>query len=330
MELSTRGARKAAFVEFYNGPIRRVLADLDLDREAALAQSNRMIWITAGAGGFLFLWLGLHMLFAIISGVSLAAAAIRRYYQHDYRARFKVEVMQELIRFLDPSLSYHPILGVDDRVFYEAGWFPSRRDDNTAISKEDLIEGRLGGFPCQFSEFKARTTDDGEDNTTVFHGLLFQLTLPGPVPVHTIIEPEQGKLMAKLEAFLKGKGLKPISMDDPDFEKAYTVFSSDSIQANYLLTNNLLEVLAQFHAKVKAPVFVTFQGNTVTVGINSFKSYFEPPLTKSLLSATLMYDYFRDLELFVDLVDCLNLQEKFWLQVPQRQAPVVFPTVYQR
>ena len=87
-----------------------------------------------------------------------------------------------------------------------------------------------------------RETKDSKGNTsrsTVFRGQIIRLTFPRKFLGRTIVRRDAGIF----NAFGGGEGLERVRLVDPKFEKIFEVFSSDQVEARYLVHPVLMERL---------------------------------------------------------------------------------------
>lgn len=312
---STKQSPKAAFLEFYNTQLHATLALLEEDRLALLKKVKLMWWVVITLALLVVLVniqnLNIQIVIAAVFACITVGEVLQQYLSREFRLSFKMAILEPLIQFINPSLTYQPTQGVSEYLLRDAGWFGD--PDKYNISKSDLVQGNFEGFPCQFSEFRV-VTRNKKRSTTVFQGILLALDLPTIVPATTIIQPDMIGFAEELEQFTLPEGAKRIPMDDPGFEKVFTAYSTDAVQANYLLPNNLLAVLTDFHTETGVRLYLTFRGRRLMIGFSQDEKIFEPDLFESLISPTLIYSYVQNFELIKKLLSCLNLNQKVWLQ----------------
>lgn len=159
---------------------------------------------------------------------------------------YKEEVVDEIIHAFCPNATYSPNNGVSEDLFRNSGLFTSP----DRYHAEDLIEGCLGktSFICSevhAEERRARSTKNGvqyywED---IFKGFLF---------IADFHKEFQGETTVLRDSFFKIKmGASRVKMENPDFEKVFDVFSTNQIEARYLITPSMMERMLKLDSNFK-------------------------------------------------------------------------------
>jgi hypothetical protein len=115
-------------------------------------------------------------------------------------------------------------------------------------SFEDMIAG--DGFAlCEAHLTKQVKTKNGSTTVTKFRGLMGFLVHPAKVTGQTVLARDMGFF----NALAAPPGMKRAGLVDPGFEEAFEVWTTDQVEARYLLTpivmERLLELEAKFHGK---------------------------------------------------------------------------------
>lgn len=111
------------------------------------------------------------------------------------------------------------------------------------------------------------------------------------------------------------EALDRVSLEDPKFSKKFDVYSSDQVEARYLLTpsfmNRFYNLKTVFGAK-KAKC--SFYGDTLMIAINTNKNLFEiGSLYKSLLAPTSINEFYRELDSIYKMIEYFKLDENIGL-----------------
>ena len=101
-------------------------------------------------------------------------------------------------------------------------------------------------------------------------------------------------------------------MDSVEFEKEFVVYSTDQIEARYILSHSLMEKLLNFQKRSKYPVCISFTGGSIYIAINSNDDQFEPSIFHSLLKYKIAMEYVGTLHLAVGIIQELKLNQKLW------------------
>ena len=103
-----------------------------------------------------------------------------------------------------------------------------------------------------------------------------------------------------------------VKLEDCVFEKKFEVFSTDQVEARYLLTTafmeRILEVKKRFHGK---KIQLSFFDNKLLIAVDTSKDMFE---TTSLFGTTARYGRMRDVvgqfHSIFSVIDLLKLNQK--------------------
>ncbi len=220
---------------------------------------------------------------------------------------YKEEVVDEIIHAFCPNATYSPNNGVGEDLFRNSGLFTSP----DRYHAEDLIEGCLDqtSFICSevhAEERRARSTKNGvqyywED---IFKGFLF---------IADFHKEFQGETTILRNSFFKVKmGTSRVKMENPDFEKVFDVFSTNQIEARYLITPSMMERMLKLDSNFKKGVTISFRNSTILVAIPDSKNRFEADVWSSLNDMSILKSDFSVLQSLLDIVEELNLNTRIW------------------
>ena len=220
---------------------------------------------------------------------------------------YKEEVVDEIIHAFCPNATYSPNAGVGEELFRNSRLFTSP----DRYHAEDLIEGCLDktSFICSevhAEERRTRSTKNGvqyywED---IFKGFLF---------IADFHKEFQGETTVLRDSFFKIKmGASRVKMENPDFEKVFDVFSTNQIEARYLITPSMMERMLKLDSNFKKGITISFRNSTILVAIPDSKNRFEADVWSSLSDMSILKSDFAVLQSLLDIVDELNLNTRIW------------------
>ena len=220
---------------------------------------------------------------------------------------YKEEVVDEIIHAFCPNATYSPNNGVSEDLLRKSELLTSP----DRYHAEDLIEGCLGktSFICSevhAEERRARSTKNGvqyywED---IFKGFLF---------IADFHKEFQGETTVLRDSFFKIKmGASRVKMENPDFEKVFDVFSTNQIEARYLITPSMMERMLKLDSNFKKGITISFRNSTILVAIPDSKNRFEADVWSSLSDMSILKSDFAVLQSLLDIVDELNLNTRIW------------------
>lgn len=238
-----------------------------------------------------------------------------------FRTKFKSEVIQKIVLFIDDKLNYRPAGGISESNFRNSNIFLT---DVDRYKCEDEVSGMLGATRFEFSEVHAeykKTETDSKGRTktrwiTIFKGLFFIGDFNKHFKTRTIVLPDN---LERMFGFI-GKALQSmnvgrdqlIKLEDPEFEKYFAVYGQDQIESRYILSTSLMKRIVDFRQKSKRPVSLSFVHSKVFVAIPVGANLFEPRVFRTILNFEMYRNYFEYLALCTGLVEDLNLNMRIW------------------
>ncbi|WP_187647628.1 DUF3137 domain-containing protein [Nitrosophilus labii] len=260
---------------------------------------------------------------SIDSIVAVAIIALSLYFfmqrlmTKSYKKEFKDKIVKKLISHIDKELKYTPDGAFPQSLYILSSLFPKRFD---RYRGNDLVVGKIEGVSVIFSdihtEYKTKDSKGKIHWHTIFKGLFFMADFNKNFYGKTLIYPDiaqkyMGFVGQFFQEILKKGELKLVKMDNPAFEKKFVVYSSDQIEARYILTPNLMEKIVKMKKTLDKSIYISFVNNHIFIAIEAIES-FEPYIFRSLYDIGLIKDYIKVLRFTVGLVEELNLNKKLW------------------
>lgn len=239
----------------------------------------------------------------LVAGFTYAIPGFTAYV--NYRARFKREVVAEIFRVVSPGATYAPNSHMQQAVFERSGLFDTRG----GLSGDDLVRGRIGETPFEACEMNRHYSTGGKNSRTitVFHGLFFRFDFNKTIHGRTYVQPQRVSNMCMASR----DDLARVPLENVEFEKAFEAFSTNPVEARYILTPALMERILAIHQTTGRQVCLAFVDNLAFVAIEYGRSLFEPSIKETTTFAALeeMAEHFRLAELVVRELD---LNTRIW------------------
>jgi len=236
-------------------------------------------------------------------------------------SEYKENVIKEMVKAIEPGLQYNPADRITDSQFYNSQIYTTSADRS---SGEDLIYGTIGQTQIAFSEihleYKSESTDsNGNRQThwhTIFKGVFFIADFNKHFKTETVVLPDGlerlfGKFARKLQKITTRKG-KLIQLENPEFEKYFKVFATDSIESRYVLSPSLMERMVQYRKKSGIKLAFSFVDSNIYMALPMLKNLFEPRIFKNNYDINFIKESFDYLILFTGMVEELNLNTRIW------------------
>jgi len=233
-----------------------------------------------------------------------------------YASLFKDQVIEKLVEFIGENLHYSKLGMISEHEYRRSLLFPQKID---RYSGDDLVVGQVDKVDIRFSEIHTEVKKKGNKGEeywqTVFRGLIFIADFNKNFKGRTIVVPDNSeKFLGSISHFFQSFSSRGelIKMDNPEFEKEFVVYSSDQIEARYILSHSLMSSILEYKKLVGKNIFLSFVGSNIYIAIGFKERLFEPKIYKKVTSFDEVKFYFQVLSLTSDIVKYLNLDIKIW------------------
>lgn len=140
---------------------------------------------------------------------------------------------------------------------------------------EDYISGLYKDVGIELFETTLQKECYDNDDQTVFKGIFISLTMHKSFSGLTVVKTDFGKLGNWLKD--KFSNLQNVKLEDPKFEKLLEVYSTDQIEARYLLTTSFMERIIMLKESFDgADLQCSFYNDKLLIMIPVRKNLFEP------------------------------------------------------
>ena len=253
-----------------------------------------------------------------IAGIFCGIKAYIRY--QDYKKVFKAEVVAKIVRLINPDYSYNPSAHISERVYSQSGIFPKKPD---RCNGDDLITGKINKTPFEFSELKTEEKsetrdDDGSKRTewnTIFRGIFFVADFNKHLGEQTFVVPQNDKFTTNLFGRERKKTHRfgeLIKLENPEFEKIFSVYGSSQQEARYILTPTMMEAIVNIYRHLGVKMYFSFVGNNVYCAIPMHKNMFEPKIGKEGIKYEDVEEMFLLFGMIETIVTEMNLNTRIW------------------
>lgn len=254
---------------------------------------------------------------AIIYGIVLLYRIINE--ERIYRARFKQEILGAALSTVHDSLTLSPTRGIPEEEFINSQLFTRTPDRYTT---EDLVCGKSGQTSFYFAEVHAEykvETQTKNGKRVTWHDILKGIVFVADFNKHfngiTVVRPKDfsasiGAWFTKNIYAFGNKNL--VELENEDFNKAFITYSTDQIEARYILTPAMMERIIDLNQRSAYTISLSFNSSNLYIAFPLDQNYFEPPLFKSLTKPDLLEQDLAVLNFMVDIVRELDLNTRIW------------------
>ena len=223
-------------------------------------------------------------------------------------AYYKKEVIAQVLQSFCENATFTPEQGIHESEFRNCGLFTSPDRYHT----EDLIEGRKGktAFCCaevHAEERKTRVDSKGRTShywVDIFKGFLFIADFQKDFQGHTTVR--------RNSLFKLSFGGSRVKLENPDFEKTFDVYSTDQVEARYLLSPSMMERLLKLEKELNKDITISFRNSNILIAIPESKNHFEASVWKSISDLSQLKDDFSTIHTLVSIIEDLNLNTRIW------------------
>jgi hypothetical protein len=178
---------------------------------------------------------------------------------------------------------------------------------------------------CPFDLFEAhlenehRDKDGDTDWVTVFRGQIIRLTFPKKFLATTVVRRDAGIFNGLMGlGKVDGAKLERVGVADPTFERTFEIWSTDQVEARYLvhpvLMQRLLDMETMFHGK---RLRCGFQDGEMVIAIEGGDKFEVGDMTKSLTDPTMARSIVGQLRQIMLLIDDVLTAEEAVLKAHQ-------------
>lgn len=302
------------FQTVYNSHVLPALSAMEADRK------KNFNYLMLGAITALLITIAVFyfqkgVLFFLASG-----AGVYFYYKHIVKlhyGRYKQEIIKPLIASLNPTLQYEPHHHISRRDYDLS---KLHLDKVNRYYGSDLVSGTIDKTAIRFSElltqYESGTKEDKEVKT-IFQGIFFIADFNKHFSGETFVLPDKAERMfgSLGQFFQKMNFARPqlVLLENPDFEKAFAVYSTDPVEARYILSTTLMERILELKKQLPSPISLSFVQSNIFISLPISNNLFEcSPIYRTLIKPQQMEENYRYLRLCIEIVETLDLNTRIW------------------
>ena len=227
-----------------------------------------------------------------------------------FRANFKANFVRAVIQAIAPGFSYEP-QGCVPWADFEASRLQSKACDR--YTGEDLIRGTWGQTAMQVGEVLTesleRDSDGHESYRTVFRGLLMVIDPNKHFENETFIV---SKSLGLLD-FFKNYGYgEEHSMESPEFNREFRVYSQDPIEARYLITPRFMQQVLALNAHFKGDLRMSFRQGKYYLSLATYHNYFEFDFNQDIRRSAVLQRFYEEFRYLLEVVEILDFNTRIW------------------
>ena len=226
---------------------------------------------------------------------------------------YKSLVVSRIVKSLGMGLTYTPESSLTAKAFEAMDLF---KDTPSAFRSEAEIGGKKENVSYSIHDVRA-TKQEGKHTKVIFNGLMIRLDFNKNFLGHTIVIPDgerrvTGLLSQDLLDFSFQKKKALVTLENPDFERIFAVYSTNDQEARYLLTPKLMELALQANAMQEDQIRLAFVQNSLYVSIPLPGNRLEAGLNDKVTPESALGDLLDVIHFADRLVDTFQLETRLW------------------
>lgn len=235
----------------------------------------------------------------------------------EYAKEFKRKIFSKAIPMKFEGLKYDSENGISKTEFIESG-FPMFQNVARYYTS-GRITGEINKTPIVFSEVLAEenqktTNEDGlgsSDYVVLFQGMFFIVDLKKNIRQNTLVYPDILKYFKSAIFINENQNYDRIKLEDTEFEKFFEVYGTDQVESRYILSPALMARMVDFRKHTKNYLQISFKDSKAYIGIFlQGKNLSTPPIFSSVSDPKNLENYFKYIQLTMDIIKELNLNSK--------------------
>jgi hypothetical protein len=244
--------------------------------------------------------------------------------QKEYKKHFKSNILKRIVESMMPNVSYQAERGVEKTDFNNSQLFSTNYN---IYNTEDYFSGTHNGISFEMSELdvKRRSQSTSYSNgqsrstttiTPIFKGVFILINSNKSTYGETYVLPDSaekmfgsiGKFLQKSIGSLVQRGSMIYMENYPDFEKHFVVYSTEEIETQRLLSQNLVESIMDIYARWKITPSFAFIQNKIYVAVPYRKDLLKVSLHKSLINnqEEILQKFIDETALCMSIIDELS------------------------
>lgn len=278
----------------------------------------------------LFVFLPQAIIAIIISTIIIiiALALFYYFYVSKYKSalieEFNMDVVPVIIGEFFPEASFNRHNCIHSSEYYASRLFLTSVD---RYNGENHFKGIFGETNIRFSqlhtEYKTESRDkNGNTKTTwhtIFEGVFLIADSNKNFKGSTFILPDKAeKMLGGIGKWLQekvgsqGRG-ELVYLENPEFEKHFVVYSTDPVEARYLLTPSMQQYFVELFKHIgNRPLFVSYIGGHIYLGLSGRFDFFGMDLNRTFNDVETIKYYSRHLIHILSVIEILDLNTRIW------------------
>lgn len=266
----------------------------------------------------------------IISTIVIIIAISLFYYFYVSKPRsalteeFNQNIVPVIIGEFFPEASFNMHHSIQSSEYFQSRLFMKSVD---RYNGENYFNGFFGETHIRFSqlhtEYKTESRDKNGGTKTTWHTIFEGVFMIADSNKHftgsTFILPDKAERMfggigkwLQEKVGSQGRG-ELVYLENPEFEKIFVVYSTDPIEARYLLTPSMQQYFVDLYKHTgRRPLYISYIGGHIYLALSGHFDFFGIDLKKSFHDVETIKYYSRHLLHILSVIEILDLNTRIW------------------
>ena len=224
-----------------------------------------------------------------------------------YRTTTKFKIMPIVSKLLGDFT--YTVDGKIDPILFDNSHIIPRYDEYVS---EDYIQGVYHDTEIQMAEVVLREKRSNGKNTQmvkVFQGICIAMKMKKSFFGQTLVKKDHGSFLRMFQS--KDEGFQKVILEDVKFENIFEVYSTDQVEARYILTTAFMERILQVADIFKSTgIQCSFFEKHMFLMLPLKKNMFEPhPVYKKVLEYKDIVHFAAEMQSIFRIVDILKMNQ---------------------
>lgn len=270
-------------------------------------------------GQFVFRWVGgIAMLMVLFLLGSFFRLFERKFYDN-----YKKRVIPELIHAIDPNFEYNFERFIPQQLFDESKLY--KYQTMWKYKGSNMVEGITEDCLFQFSQLSVTTknVEKSQGKTKVeikeiFNGIFYVTNFNKKFKGQTFLFPDYARQVfgfnfgEMLNEVMTLPGIELVKFEDTEFEKEFAVYSTDQVEARYILSTSLVYQIRELQKKLNNEVRIAFINDKLFMAVPFETDFLRPNIFSKINNIETVEKIYSKLKIFTDITKELRLNVKIW------------------
>jgi hypothetical protein len=244
-------------------------------------------------------------------------------YEKKFNLAIKQETLPKILHFINPSLKYVPTGFIKQSDFTESRIFPNQQIHRYKGS--DFVTGSYGEGLFAFSQLQVqeitKTRSGGKTETKIselFKGLFYIADFNKSFTGKTAIYPDYARSAfgaqfgEMINHAMEFDNTHLVTLEDTEFEKEFAVYSTDQVEARYILSPTMVEHIKLIRSKLEKDLYFSFIKNRVYVAIPSDLEILVPIIFNDMTKFESIEPIYYGIDVLLNISNVLQLNTRIW------------------